>query len=108
MAAVMIYVTAADRAEAEMIGRAMVEARLAACANLLGDTTAIYWWDGAVESGGEAAIILKSRAELVPEITKAIQDIHSYDCPCVVALPIVDGNPEFLAWLEAETRSAGG
>jgi len=106
MSAVWIYVTAADRSEAEKIGRAMVEARLAACANVLGETTAIYWWDGAVESGSEAALVLKSRAELVDEITRAIGDIHSYDCPCIVALPIAGGNPEFLSWLESETRPA--
>jgi len=106
MSAVWIYVTAADRSEAEKIGRAMVEARLAACANVLGETTAIYWWDGAVESGAEAALVLKSRAELVDEITRAIGDIHSYDCPCIVALPIAGGNPEFLSWLESETRPA--
>ena len=106
MSAVWIYVTASDTAEAEKIGRAMVEARLAACANVLGETTAIYWWDGAVESGAEAALVLKSRAELVDEITRAIGDIHSYDCPCIVALPIAGGNPEFLSWLESETRPA--
>jgi len=104
MSAVWIYVTASDTAEAEKIGRAMVEARLAACANVLGETTAIYWWEGAVESGREAALILKSRQDLVPAITRAINDIHSYDCPCVVALPITDGNPEFLTWIDAETR----
>ncbi len=103
MGAVMVYVTATDTVEAEALGRAVVEARLAACANVLGATKAIYWWEGEVESGGEAALVLKTREELVPELTKKINGLHSYDCPCVVAMPIVGGNPAFLQWLADET-----
>ena len=104
MSAVWVYVTASDTAEAEKLGRAVVEARLAACANILGPTTAIYWWEGQVESGQEVALVLKSRQELVPAITEKIVALHSYDCPCVVALPISGGNADFLHWLEDETR----
>jgi periplasmic divalent cation tolerance protein len=103
MSAVWVYVTASDAAEAEKLGRAVVEARLAACANILGPTTAIYWWEGEVESGQEVALVLKSRHELVPAITEKIVALHSYDCPCVVALPISGGNADFLQWLEDET-----
>lgn len=103
MAAVWVYVTAADQVEAERLGRAAVEARLAACANLLGPTTAVYWWEGKVESGAEAALVLKTRADLVDALTAKIVELHSYDCPCVVALPIAGGNPEFLQWIETET-----
>ena len=105
MSAVWVYVTASDAAEAEKLGRAVVEARLAACANILGPTTAIYWWEGQVESGQEVALVLKSRQDLVPAITEKIIALHSYDCPCVVALPISGGNVEFLQWLEDETRN---
>jgi periplasmic divalent cation tolerance protein len=104
MSAVWVYVTASDAAEAEKLARAVVEARLAACANILGPTTAIYWWEGQVESGQEVALVLKSRQELVPAITEKIVALHSYDCPCVVALPISGGNADFLHWLEDETR----
>jgi len=103
MAAVWVYVTAADQAEAERLGRAAVEARLAACANLLGPTTAVYWWEGKVESGPEVALVLKTRADLVDALSAKIVEWHSYDCPCVVALPIAGGNPEFLQWIEDET-----
>lgn len=104
MAAVWVYVTATDAAEAEKLGRAAVEARLAACANVLGATTAIYWWEGQVESAPEAALVLKTREDLMPALNAKIAEIHSYDCPCVVALPVVDGNPDFLAWIAEETR----
>jgi periplasmic divalent cation tolerance protein len=104
MSAVWVYVTASDAAEAEKLGRAAVEARLAACANILGPTTAIYWWEGQVESGAEVALVLKSRQDLVPAITEKINALHSYDCPCVVALPISGGNAEYLQWIEDETQ----
>ncbi len=106
MDAVWVYVTAANIDDAEAIGRAAVEARLAACANVLGATKAIYWWEGKVESSPEAALVLKSTRDLVPALTDKIKAIHSYDCPCVVALPIVDGNSDFLAWLAAATGVA--
>lgn len=108
MDAVWIYVTAADPAEAEKIGRAVVEARLAACANVLGPITSVYRWQGSVESTQETALVLKSRHGLVAAITEMINEVHSYDCPCVVALPIMDGNPDFLAWLREETRAEKG
>ena len=105
MEAVWIYVTASDRSEAEALGRALVEERLAACANVLSPMTAIYWWEGKVESGPEAALVLKSRSDLVAAVTEKIIELHSYDCPCVVALPITGGNGDFLEWIASETRA---
>jgi periplasmic divalent cation tolerance protein len=104
MSLVMVYMTAASAAEAERIGRALVERRLAACANVLGPVRSFYWWDGKVQDEAEVAFVAKTRAELVPELTAAVRAMHSYEVPCVAALPIADGNPDFLAWIEAETR----
>ena len=103
MAVSFCYVTAGSRDEALSIGRAVVQERLAACANVLDGMTSIYWWQGALEQAGEAALILKTRAELVERLTARIKELHSYECPCVVALPIVAGNPAYLAWIAAET-----
>ena len=104
MAQVLVYVTAGSRDEALMIGRAAVESRLAACANVLPSaTTSIYWWEGKVNDAEEVSLILKTRADLVERLVAAIKERHSYDCPCVVALPISGGNPQFLDWIDAET-----
>lgn len=103
MPQVMVYMTAADAAEASRIGRALVERRLAACANVLGPIRSFYWWDGKVQDDAEVALVAKTRADLVPELTRAVKELHSYQVPCVVALPVADGNPDFLAWIEAET-----
>ena len=106
MALYFCYVTADSRDEALTIGRAVVEERLAACANVLDGLTSIYWWQGALEQAGEAVLILKTRAELVDRLTSRIRDLHSYECPCVVALPIDAGNPAYLDWIARETGPA--
>ncbi|WP_142846926.1 divalent-cation tolerance protein CutA [Telmatospirillum sp. J64-1] len=106
MAAFLLYVTASSREEALRLGRALVEERLAACVNVLDGMTSIYHWQGKVEEGSEAVLILKTREELVAKATDRLRDLHSYDCPCVLALPVSQGNPGFLAWIESETATS--
>ena len=103
MAATLLYVTAGSADEALRIGRVLVEERLAACANVIPGTTAVYWWDGAVQEGAEAILLLKTRADLVDAASARIKAIHSYDCPCVIAFPIGGGNRDFLDWIARET-----
>jgi periplasmic divalent cation tolerance protein len=105
MSACICYVTAGSREEALAIGRALVEERLAASANVLDGTASIYWWQGKFEQTQETVLIAKTRAELFPALSARVKQLHSYDCPCVVALPIADGNPDYLAWIVAETRA---
>jgi periplasmic divalent cation tolerance protein len=104
MAVTFCYVTAGSRDEALSIGRTVVQERLAACANVLDGMTSIYWWQGALEQAGEAALILKTRAELVERLIARIRELHSYECACVVALPIAAGNPDYLDWIARETE----
>jgi periplasmic divalent cation tolerance protein len=106
MAAYFCYVTAPSRDAALTIGRAVVEERLAACANVLDGMTSIYWWQGALEQADEAVLILKTRAALVEPLIARIRELHSYECPCVVALPIAAGNQDYLDWIDRETASA--
>ena len=65
--------------------------------------SSFYWWDGEVQQDSESVLILKTRTELVPTVTERVGALHSYSCPCVVALPITAGNPAYLEWLAAET-----
>jgi periplasmic divalent cation tolerance protein len=104
MSETMIYVTAGSNDEARRIGHSLVEARLAACANILPPMTSVYWWEGAVQEDSEVAMILKTRQDLVESLIERIRELHSYDCPCVVALPITGGNPDFLQWIDSQTR----
>ncbi|CAA7617874.1 divalent-cation tolerance protein CutA [Magnetospirillum sp. UT-4] len=100
----LVYVTAATADDALGLARTVVEERLAACANLLGPITSVYWWDGRVNQEPEVAMVLKTRADLVDALVQRVRELHTYACPCVVALPIAAGNPDFLAWIAAETR----
>ncbi len=103
MSANLVYVTVATPEEAAKIGRAVVESRLAACANVLPGMTSIYRWEGKVQEDTEAVLILKTRPELVADLVAKVKELHDYDCPCVVALPITGGNDDFIAWIGAET-----
>ena len=102
----LIYITTDGTAEARMIGHALVEARLAACANILDPMTSVYWWDGKVQEGQETVLIAKTTAGQVDALTERVRDLHSYDCPCIVSVPIDGGNPAFLEWVTAETADA--
>jgi periplasmic divalent cation tolerance protein len=103
MSCSLIYVTAGSRDEALKLGRGLVEARLAACANVLDGATSIYWWQGALQQESEAVLVAKTRTELVEAVIAKVRELHSYSCPCVVALPITDGNAAYLDWIRAET-----
>lgn len=101
----MVYVTARDRAEAEALARRAVEKRLAACANVLGEIRSFYWWDGGVQNDSECALIFKTRTELFAALKDEIVAAHTYECPCVVALPLIDGSASYFAWLGEQTAS---
>lgn len=103
---VLLYVTTASRDEALTIGQTVVQERLAACANVLPMMTSIYHWQGAIEQGDEAVLLLKTRADLADRATRRVVALHSYECPCVIALPIESGNPSYLQWISDETASA--
>ena len=98
-----VYVTCANAEQAASIGRALVEERLAACANILPGVTSIYRWEGRIVTDAEAVLVLKSRADLIAALTARVQALHSYTVPCVVALPIEAGNADYLAWVARET-----
>lgn len=96
----LIYVTTGSRAEAEHIAKTVVTEKLAACANIMDGVTSIYEWEDKLCRGKEAVLILKTSAERVDALIERIKQLHSYDCPCVVSLPIESGNPGFLSWVE--------
>ncbi len=100
---VLIYVTTETTEDAERIGSAVVEARLAACANILPEMTSIYCWQGDIKRASESVLILKTSEDRTDAVIARIKALHTYECPCVVAIPITGGNPDFLNWIETET-----
>lgn len=99
-----LYVTTSGPDEAETIARTLIGERLVACANVLGEARSFYWWNGAVEDTVETVLVLKTKRTLVDAATQRIKALHSYDCPCVIALDIDGGNTDFLNWIAKETR----
>ncbi len=99
-----IYITAPSRDEALKIGRMLVGERLAACANALPGARSVYWWQGKMEEADECVLVAKTRAGLVNRLVGRVRALHSYACPAIVALPILEGNPDYLAWIAAETK----
>lgn len=102
MRAVMVYMTAQNTREAETIGKTLVEKRLAACINILGPIRSIYRWEGKVQKGREVAFLAKTTDGKVNKLIQQVRKMHSYTCPCIVALPISKGNAGFLKWIESE------
>ena len=104
MAVSLIYITCKNADEAVAIGRKLVAEKHVACANILPDTTALFEWDGAICSESEAVLLLKTTTDVVATVTERVKALHSYDLPCVIALPITGGNQTFLDWVETHNR----
>jgi len=101
----LIYMTAGSLEEAEKIGKALVEERLAACVNIIERMHSFYWWEGKVQEDHEVVMIAKTTQPLVQALVEKVQSLHSYSVPCIVAVPISGGNPDFLCWIDDVTRS---
>ena len=99
-----IYMTVGSKDEARKIGRELVATRLAACVNILDNMNSFYRWDGEIQDDTEVVMIAKTTEEQVPELIKKVESMHSYDCPCIVSLPVTGGHQPFLEWIAGEVR----
>jgi periplasmic divalent cation tolerance protein len=97
---IVVLCTCAGEDEADRIARGLVEARAAACVNIVPGVRSVYRWQGAVESAAECLLVIKSSRERFDELRAAIEKLHSYELPEVVALPVVDGAPDYLNWID--------
>ena len=98
----LIYMTAGSREEAEAIGRDLVGAKLAACVNIVGGMSSIYRWQNELQMDEEVVMIAKTTAAGVEALIERVKSIHSYDCPCILQLPVAGGHQPFLDWIAAE------
>ena len=104
----LVYITTASEDEARRIGRAMVERRLAACANVVPAIGSYYWWEGRLVEEGEALLLLKTLPEAVGAVMQAVRELHSYQVPAISVVPLSDLNPAYLAWMREEIRLPAG
>jgi periplasmic divalent cation tolerance protein len=105
--AVLVYTTYPAIVEAEAAGRSLVERRLCACVNILPGMVSLYWWQGAIERGDEVVMIIKTRASLTEAVAAAVKQMHSYTTPAILVLPVDGVDPDYNAWIMAETAREG-
>ena len=98
----LIYVTVKDLPEAKAIAARLLEARLIACANILDSMHSIYRWEGKVCDSREVLLLAKTIEDKIPEVVDAVREMHSYELPAIVAIPITAGLPDFLKWVGNE------
>lgn len=100
----LIYITTGSKDEAVMIGKALINAGLAACVNIVENMHSMYMWDGKLQDDKETILIAKTTKARVSDLIEKVNALHSYDCPCIVSLPVSDGNPAFLKWIAEEVQ----
>ncbi|MGB1539834.1 MAG: divalent-cation tolerance protein CutA [Rickettsiales bacterium] len=101
---VLLYITAPNKAEAEALAAPLLAERLIACANILPEITSIYEWEGKNETTTETVLLLKTRASLQEAVMKRVEELHPYDCPCIMVLPINAAHPPFAEWIFSQTK----
>jgi periplasmic divalent cation tolerance protein len=106
MDVLFVYMTAGSAEEARRIARALVEERHAACVNLIEGMRSVYRWRDAVEEASEVVMIAKTTAGGFDRLARRVRELHSYECPCIVALPVRDGDPGYLDWIRGQTAPA--
>ena len=99
-----IYMTAGNKEEAKKIGKALVADKLAACVNILDNMNSIYMWEGKLQDDAEVVLIAKTTEACVPQLVEKVKSLHSYDCPCIVSLPVSGGHKPFLDWIGEEVK----
>ncbi len=102
---VQVVTTAEGQEDARRIADLLVEKRLAACVQIVGPVTSVYRWQGKVESAQEWQCLIKTRQDLLDDVSEAIREIHPYEVPEIIAVPIVAGSRDYLTWLEEQTKS---
>lgn len=102
----VVLVTAPNLAEAQSIATLLLERRLVACANLLPGVTSLFWWEGQIERAEEVLLVMKTRCDLLPAVTRTVTEAHSYEVCEVVALPIMGGSEAYMRWIDNNVSSS--
>ena len=102
----VVYITVPSREVGQEIANVLVEGKLAACVNIVPGISSIYHWQGDIEQDDELLLIAKTRGVFFDRLASTVKRIHPYDVPEVIALPIIAGSNEYLAWIDVETASA--
>ena len=100
----LVYITTSGAEESKKIGRIIVEERLAGCVNIISTIESLYWWKGEIEEDKESVLIAKTKVSNIENIIKRVKEIHSYENPAILAIPIIEGSRDYLDYLDDEIR----
>jgi len=96
--------TASSNAEAHKIADQLLAGHKAACVNIISWVNSFFWWQNKIDSARETLLLVKTKTSLLDDVIALVKANHSYEVPEIIALPIVGGNPEYLSWLDKETK----
>jgi periplasmic divalent cation tolerance protein len=99
----VVLTTAGSDEQAEAVARALVDGKLAACVNIIGQTCSVYRWKGDVVREEEKLLVIKTTAALFPRVCETIREVHTYEVPEILSLPVTEGDPTYLAWIDEST-----
>ena len=103
-AKVVILITTGTEEEAHKIAKVLLNQKKVACVNIVPRVNSLFWWEGKIDSDQESLLIIKTNASLLNEIVNLVREVHSYDVPEIIALPIVGGNQDYLEWIDKEVK----
>jgi len=98
---IIVLVTAKDKKQAQNIAKGLLEAKLIACANIIGGVRSLFWWQGKIDSSNEVLLVLKAPKALFKKIVTKVKSLHSYQTPEIISLPIVKGSEDYLKWISS-------
>jgi periplasmic divalent cation tolerance protein len=101
---IQVVTTTEKKEDAQKIARALVEKRLAGCVQIIGPIASTYHWKGVIETAGEWMCVIKTRKDLYPELEKSIREVHPYEVPEILAVPVAEGSKDYLEWLDNEIK----
>ena len=101
---VVLFTTASNSEEAHKIAEALLNQRKAACVNIVSGVSSLFWWQDKLDSAQESLLIVKSKASLVNQIIALVREMHSYEVPEIIVLPIIGGNQDYLEWINKEVK----
>jgi len=101
---IIVFITAKNTAEAKKISEGLLKKKLIACANIVRGVESFFWWQGRIDKAKEVLLMAKTQRRLFPKIVKTVKSLHSYDCPEVIALPVVAGSQDYLRWINDSVK----
>ena len=101
---IIVFITIDTPANAQKLADKLLTARKAACVNIIPQVSSQYWWQGKIEKADEVMLVVKTRAVFLDELIALVKQNHPYTVPEIIALPIIGGNPDYLSWLDSETK----